>query len=709
MPISDSPKLMWQMSETPNFIGLTLSEAGVIILEYSFVLGTVIYYYHPSIEDGKIMSHDPIYSTSGSIINLVVSKGVDPDRTDNYVSKDNTIVVYIKGNLDSEEFAEYYADIHNMNTSTDGPIINGYERWEIKGQTVGVDCVDTEILDDESVFNDELLIPLQEALETSFLGSQNIVNIVLGYNIPGGFYSDISSPFIIASSSRISRGCSKKDGIFNVFSSKIKNKFYKRQVFSRLSSEDVTFGIICSRIDAPTLDLAKEFVDNAEIVSRQSIINGKIYVDPYFNIVSDEAETYKESILSFYNNFLSTLSNETSITNYIDSNYDSIIPYIENDSFVWSWSKSTSYSDFFQTSVYPRVFFYNADVSGAESFRDIDLKKWGIQSMKAKYSCYAGAMSDPTIEGYLDPASFYKSLKNGATIGEAFLFSSPFLDWTIGLFGDPLVKVTFPLTIAESENIDPDQGWYLLSKQLGKVAAHLLKKQNESNEIQQGIVNSGIFDFEIDTLLSANNLYIQNNNISISSMLIKPVRDLFEFPVKKNKFYGLTSQFPNINTYLTQKEFKISTLLNNALDSSPIVSANILDEGWWEIEVYITDEYFGYENYYFELEIYENESCTIKATNPLGEEINILNSYETILGWTYEKEEYVFEDVPFSGVPSSYVDRRIRYTSRKDTSIGLNEYLTRGQVYYFKIRQFVITEEGTQYFNWVIYEDIIFS
>lgn len=707
MPINDYPKLMWQMSETPSFIGLTLSEANAIISENSFVLGTVTYYYHPTIESGKVISYDPIYSTSGSIINLVISKGIDSNRIDDYVSKDNTIVVYIKDNNESKELADYYSIKHNINT--DGPVIDGYGRWEIKGQTVGINCSSTEILDSEDIFDDEILIPLQEALNTSFLSSQDIRCIVLGYNVPGGFYSDVSSPIIISSTSRISRGCAKKDNIFHDFSLKIKNKLYNQQVFSRLDDINSEFCIVCSRIDAPSLELAKEFVDNAINTSNQFFINGKIYIDPYYGDTSDEGIIYRDSILSCYNTLIPKIKNESFITNYINPTFNSIIPYLENDSFTWSWSKSFAYHDLFKKSIYPRVFLYNADTNSAETFRDSNINKWGIQSMLAGYCCYAGAMSNPGVTGYLDSLSFFRYLYNGATVGEAFLYSCPFLDWTIGLFGDPLVKISFPLSDPIIEKIDVDYGWEMILKKAERVLAYLIKKQNESFEIRETIINSGIVDLEIDTLIPSNNLCLINNDASIFSTMTKPIRDLFDFILKRNKAYMIGFQPPNINTYLTEQGFKISEPLVNILENTQIDDDNILDEGWWELEFILLDEYFGYENYFFELEIYEDENCTIKATNPDGQEINILKSNESILGWTYEKEEYDFNIIPSTGVPTSFVNRKIRYTSRKDSLSNINEYLNRGQVYYFKIRQFIVVEEVEQYFNWVIIEDIIYS
>ena len=63
--------------------------------------------------------------------------------------------------------------------------------------------------------------------------------------------------------------------------------------------------------------------------------------------------------------------------------------------------------------------------------------------------------------------------------------------------------------------------------------------------------------------------------------------------------------------------------------------------------------------------------------------------------------------MPVGGVASSYVGRKVRYQSRKDDLISLDEYLTRGQTYYFRIRQYDAIE-GTE-FSWTSYTDIIWT
>jgi hypothetical protein len=88
--------------------------------------------------------------------------------------------------------------------------------------------------------------------------------------------------------------------------------------------------------------------------------------------------------------------------------------------------------------------------------------------------------------------------------------------------------------------------------------------------------------------------------------------------------------------------------------------------------------------------------------------INIIiskNSY-SIVNWTYEKEKNVFVSMTYSGVTSSYIGRKVRYESRQDPLIGLDEYLTRGETYYFRVTQYnleTLEEYAPREFSDIIY------
>lgn len=663
------------------------------------------------------------------------------------ITKDNFIVVYRIDNSDSRELAEYYADKHDMLYGDPLYMENvspSITAWEVDGQLVGINCSGIEILEGEVLFEEEVLNPLREALDGRILRNREILGIVLGYNIPGGFVSEenldpsvdpsaivASVPDIISSTSRVSRGCAKNiSGLsepsaasYYGFGKKRKNKLYDRSVFSRFDRDDANHLLIVSRIDAPTLLLAKQYIDQAEILNKQLFANGIFYIDPYSDKSTTGAGAYKDSIEDFYSNLFPSLNLDSWVTTFMDPYIDVAIPYVENDSFVWSWFTDRATSSFFQDSNAIRIFFYNADFDGAYTIRNINGIRWPYLAMTAGYVVSAGAMSDPTMSGFLNPTAFFNALVRGATLGEAYYFSLPFLDWTMTLFGDPLIYCSFPasgtqavgdlgdLSIAETTN--QHEAWNQMAKNLSKAAVNLYKKEIELKEFLYEIIDITSTDFYQDgsqiiedgagfvvaILSSANDLY-QNNNIEAWQSQLKPLVDkFFDFPRSRYFYYGDTTIAPNINEYLSNHDFKISRVLSLISGESIINEDNLLDEGWWQFEYVLQDDDpNNFVNYHFVLEV---------ATNSSFSNIIITKDSYSIKNWTYEKEKDIFVNITSNGVTSSYIGRKIRYESRQDALIGLDEYLVRGQVYYFRITQYNLeTDERYQIRE---YSEIVYS
>ena len=181
------------------------------------------------------------------------------------ITKNNFIVVYVYGNLDSEDFANHYINTYDMDTinidpsASSGTTANGVY-WQIDGQKLGIQTsITTEVMT-ESQFLINIEEPLAAALETPELENRNIWGIILGYKIPGGYYdSNPSNEDIISATSRISR-------INHTLSSKTPNKLFGRQVFSRFDASDAEQLLICSRIDGPNVQFAKNIVDKGNVL-----------------------------------------------------------------------------------------------------------------------------------------------------------------------------------------------------------------------------------------------------------------------------------------------------------------------------------------------------------------------------------------------------------------------------------------------------------
>jgi len=513
------------------------------------------------------------------------------------ITKNNFIIVYRLGDLDSTDFAAYYADKHDMDVTTDDPSSNSGSLsgvdWIVSGQTVGIQCSNVEILGSEDLFNTQVLNPIKYALENApELTNRNIWGIVLGYNVPGGF---IDGSDIISSTARISR-------IYQAYGKKGKNKLYNRSIYKRFDSDDADTALICSRLDAPNIQQVKEYIDNAESLNKQVFANGTFYIDPYSDRAGSLADDYEDVILDFKNNLLSDLNLDIWSTTFMDPYIDVAIPYVNQDSFVWSWFTDRAYNTFFQNSNAIRVFFYNADYDGAYEVRNESSHRWVYLSMSNEYVCSAGAMSNPTIEGFLNPNPFFRSLLRGGTIGESYLFSLPFFDWTVGLFGDPLTYCSFPSAEVKDEDIiEEHECWNKMSKSLAKATAHFHRKGEELNESLLKIVDlqSENYKAEVDLLYSANDLFVGNDTDIRKSQLKSLVDSLFDYPRKQYIYYGTPESPFDINSYLTQKGFKVSELLTEISSEAIIDPSNVLDEGWWQFEFLMQDDSVDFINYQF--------------------------------------------------------------------------------------------------------------
>lgn len=589
----------------------------------------------------------------------------------NVIRKDNVVVVYRDGDDDSEEFADYYLS-----------------QWDINPTNkIAVPCSLNEILSDYSSFQSEVENSLNTAI-SSF--PTDVYAVVLGYNVPGGF---VDSGDIIAATSRISR-------INSSFSKKSLNSLYNRQVGRILTLSDLNNVIVCSRIDAPSLDEAKLLINKSIKYFNQYKVNGRFFFDPYSSLSGQDSVDYKNELLYFYNGRLFDLNLEVSSTTFIDEYTDVVTPYLKRDSFYWGVFTDRSSSSFFKETDTARVFFYNADYDSAYTLRNFSQENWAPLAFEAGYISLAGAMSNPTFDGQLRPDPLFASLQEGATIGEAFIFASPYLDWTIGLIGDPLASASFgsnepvvenPITLENEKKL-----WLKLSEDLAKSIAHHIKKEQQAFDNRELIVLSRDLDTEVDTLYPMNDLSNANETGARIGRFNKILDNLYNYAFETlvPLISSESGEFPqNLSEYLDYTGYKISRLFiglsnrTNGMDDEYFYNA-----GFWEFSKDIVNESSSFVDYHFELQISED-----------GDFSSIVHTIDSSLnssGWTYEEEKEVFSPIPSIGVPSSHVGRKIRYESQSD------KYLTRATEYYFRIRQKVV--DGSTY-EYRYFKDIIYT
>ena len=610
----------------------------------------------------------------------------------------NVLFVYKGDDAESEALADLYVEKY----------------YDFNVTKLAVDCSSDEILDSYEDFQDEV----EDTIKTAIDGSLTSINVViLGYNVPGGF---IDGNDIISSTSRISK-------INFTYSKKENNFLYNRRNPYVLTTSDFSDAIICSRIDGPTLEEAKKLIKFGDELRNQYFANGRFYFDAYSNLESgsgsaadsnatsstnlyfpdgyfapgyfplgylltqglvipediDAAVQYTEDLVSFQNNLLLKLNvSEVSTTKYISSNIDVVTPFLQHDSFYWGWFTDRTTQSYFKSTDTARAFFYNADFDSASTLRSFDDGNFAPLAISAGYVGIAGALSNPTISGFLRPDPFFKAINAGAKLGEAYLLSEPFLNWTNTLIGDPLATFAFPenseSSLVDDKDINESDIWNNLNILTAKMMGNHWGKEINGITLKNEICCSTNMATEIDLLSSVSDLSIATNTDQRIYRMSDPLRGLFDYAsqvVVPNINSQPDEQVVSFEDFLEQNGYDISELyigVHNDV-TSVLPSSLYYSEGFWTYEDIILDELGEYAVYNFDLEVSDSiDFSTI---------IDTIDTTKSIAGWQYEKEFNVFEDFPAGGVTTEFVNMRIRYNS------VTNDFLTRGQVYYFRIRQ----------------------
>lgn len=592
------------------------------------------------------------------------------------VTKFNTIFVYNQNDVDSLDIALQYQNIHDL------PL----------DQLIPINCSSTEILSDYATFQSEVETPILTAMGTL----TDIWVIVLGYNVPGGFYDGSD---IISATSRLSR-------INQTYSKKEKNPLYDRKVYREYnyqetgaSSLDSNIALICSRIDGPNKSFVENLLFKSKCAYNTNEVNGRFYLDPYSDLVGTLADEYQSSLTTFQTSTLPTLDLEICVTTFIDPYVDSIHSLLVEDSFYWGWFTDRGTSDFFRETDTTRLFFYNADYDGAESIRYPSPQRWPQLALENGYVATAGSMSNPGIDGFLNPTPFFVALREQSTLGEAILFSMPYFNWTISFFGDPLQKIAFPGTYQDIL-LDRREGeatlreFYneILFEDLARLVAYGLYRDERFENIRDAIAFSVNIELEYDMLVPAQNavttpdyydLFIERIASTVALYIIEQV-----IPEVREENILSVNAMTSIEDYLDYYDITISSNLSSYFEIED--TSLLYDQGYWRTEVEIQQQSLEFENFHFELDVSESEDFSVILFS--------LDSQSDQTGW-YLEDEDGFVPITSEGVGSNYYGKKIRYVSQPA------EYLDSSELYYFRIRQ----KSDLSTYSYRIFEDIIWT
>ena len=561
------------------------------------------------------------------------------------------LVVYREGDSDSIACAQHYKALRGLDDD----------------QLLAIACNSAEVLADYATFTSQV-----ETAVKSEVVSRNAKAIVVCKGVPGGFNSGIH---VVSTTSRLSR-------CLHTFARNTPNPLFNRRDLTRLDDEHFDAALVCSRIDAPTLAQAKQFIDNAARVVKQGAVNGKFYLDPFpYQAYSDsdpEIDEYAEELNEFRLRTLPSLNLAFEVTATPMPGHDSVIPFAQGDSFVWAAGADSASDSFFRDSLTSRVFLYNAGSNAASTVRDPDGNGWPILAIRNGYAATAGSMSEIAADHYLRPRPFFHALMAGGTIGEAFLVAVPFLDSPETLFGDPMVTVGFPANVAPPVTLDVKTATMMILDRMADAGACVSRREKLADEVRRAIHASEDTETTVELLYPAQNLFLSLAESQSDGVRPLVVPALGLLPERA----GESATPDDLAALLDEKSATVPKLLADAYNAVgfAVASEYVSPSGGWSIDfplAAVTDDAVAY---HFELQ---------GATDEFFDSVTITkDSAASQTGWTYQKEIDAYEALPAAGVPSAFTGRVIRISGTGATT---------GNAIYFRFRQKV----GSTKYGWV--------
>ncbi len=644
-------------------------------------------------EDVRVL-HVPVDFTEQQLLNAVPEP--DQDVSLHNVSPETAIYVYNINLADSQEVAEYYRNKRNL------PAAN----------LIGLDmsiptAASCETPISKAEFESTILIPLRESIAGSDIvasGGFQCAVIILGFGTPLSYTEDDGE--VIAVASRLHR-------INHDYERRLGNHTYDRRgSWKFYDTDDSSEVCLTAVLDGPTANAVKKLIDRSLEVSQLLFVSGKIYVDPFGKKDTVDQIQYQADIQDFVDNEAPNLglAIETTVEE-TDPDLEPTVASLKNDSFYWGWFNPTYSKDLFLNQNEKRVFLYNADDDGAcqihflaadgTPFDENGSDPWVNLAINVEpgYAATAGSiggideygLGETGEEAYLRPRPFFEALHQGASLAEAFLFSSRFVNWKIILVGDPLMTLSFSSDLppdqdpsnsaidnnevirSVKESIEIALGW-------GQRQLRLIQDALNTNVDSQGNIAE-----EVHLLYGLTEWRNRKNATTLNEIYNTPILGWLGYIFK-------TTQL-TLDDWLVRENVKITERLQSALASMParvdISTDFVYTEGEWEYVFVYTHPRLTFENVHFELEI----SLDIEFTSIVAN----FASRDDIDGWKYEQESNIFVQLVSTGFPSNFSGRRVKFVSNPE------DRLLRTEIFYVRWR--AVETDGTPITDYVIDAD----
>ncbi|MHA2279859.1 MAG: TIGR03790 family protein [Promethearchaeota archaeon] len=613
------------------------------------------------------------------------------------ITPERVAFVYNTNQSGSLEVAQYYRDKREIPNEN------------LIGLSISTPAISADGLTCESVILDEAdyayqietpLLAALSALGADFGtdGTSPIWVIILGYGIPLAFDDSGETIAIASRLHRLGQTAQNK---------RANHTFDRRGNFKFFDDDDASELFVTAVLDGPSVAAVKKLIDRSIDVDNQTFITGDVIVDPYGRKILTEDLAYQQDVLDFIANDISDLGLDSQTTVDIEDPYqEPTVSFFRHDSFYWGWFNPTFSRQLFLQQNERRVFLYNADDRSAcnihflQSGSPFDLNGSDLWcniaiNIEPGYAACAGSVDEPGGDAFLRPTPFFRTLHQGATLGEAFLFASKFVSWKTVLIGDPLMVVNFPVDVPQDQNpsfqLLPNDEVILREKIIIEEALAWGSRQARLlTEVVTNVVASVDFDEELNLLHSTNN-WSQQKQESAQTDIFSPVASQWSRYIQRTTNLSAAQ-------WLEQNNLRITSRLNDVLQQTgapSISSDSILPTGYWQFTFTFVHNILSLEDIHFELEIAINENFDSASI------IHDLSSLTDTTGWSYEGQPFLFVQLPINGFPSNFSGRRVRFTSQTTHFLRITE------VYY--ARWTAVDSNGTPFAGATATERIIIS
>jgi|APGre2960657373_1045057.scaffolds.fasta_scaffold04611_3 hypothetical protein len=600
------------------------------------------------------------------------------------ITPDKTLVIYNSGDPSSLDFMTQYIKIRRIPP----------------GNLYGIDTPTTDRYQTYEDFKYNLLDTVNNLIDIN-----NYTCVLLGYRIPAGF---IYNQRVYSCSSVISGRKIPFDGIPK------RNTSYTVSSFEKFDSllEQIP---VCFSLDVRNAIQMKILINKINSNKTGVIINGSFYLDKYHTLSKyPNDEIYFDVADSFANTAKTKFNIDVRKTaKNRNSNIEPSFSLLVNDSIFWGWGDLIANESYFSTTATNRIVFMSYDNRSMTSLRTDELDNACMAAINRGYACVAGNLGDSsflenelhiidpydpysinTLENHVvpNPYSFMDAINSGRTVGEAFLYSKPYLHDSFVVIGDPLLNASIENSV-EQEKIGAKELWLDVESNMSKSAAYMISEGKYSSILHERNLRSNDLDMKIDLSKSSYNLsnryFIENRKNTFSGTF-----DLFQ---------GFSQQINMQINAIDEITFRDFLKANNLYISRSIIK--MMTNGDAMIVGNQIPNLKSEKNIYIDLFVQEMEGDAgyihFEIDGSLDEDFDQIifsfKSYEDTSFWKYEKTNGSMDNFEQRGIFSGLVGRRVS-VSRPATY----RYSLSGEELYIRYKQILNSYYESNYFYEVI-------